>query len=379
MTPRVDASAGAVVDGDDTWSLRLDGRTGGAVLSIGDRDIEVRPMQWRHKQRLARWAHLGQQLVATQRAALAVEPGTTLDEHERALVDAVVAFLEGDSLPFDPALLAEVAFETCRATGLAPAAFDDRDAAEVEMMWRTVSTPVAPVPLSTGGSPEARASAPDPWADANSIVFTPTVTAGTPRRFDAWRESEEQPAAHPVSGARASADAATDDRPPGTSDDAERAIEAGRPTRRREASRHRIVPAVPRHSAIDPPAPGAADRRLPLPATSGAVTSPPAPAPDATTSDGRRMRGADDALEIAAPARATGVDPGATGALFGPTIPGPMTHRPVPAAGAPPSPPAPVTPTGDDLDALAVAMTDRLVEQLAEQLSDAADDLGIEV
>ena len=63
MTLLVDAAAGAVVDGERRWPLRLDCRTGAAVVTFGDRELAIAPLQWRHKQRLARWAHLGPDFV----------------------------------------------------------------------------------------------------------------------------------------------------------------------------------------------------------------------------------------------------------------------------------------------------------------------------
>lgn len=192
MTARVDAVAGVVVDGDDVWPLRLDCRTGDAVLTLRGHDIEVMPMRWRHKQLLARWAHLGPRFVLDQRVALAVEPGTTLSDADRAIVDAVAAFLDGETLPLEPGLLAAVTLEACRATGLAPAALDDRDAAEVEMIWRVSRaepTPQPSTPMSHGDLQSQHS--PDPWADATSIVFEHHIDVPTPS--PGRRESDENP------------------------------------------------------------------------------------------------------------------------------------------------------------------------------------------
>src|ERR1700742_3701385 len=143
MTVRVDAAAGVVAEGAVRWPLRLDCRTGTAVLTVGNRDLAVAPLRWRDKQRVARWAHLGQAFVAAQRIELAVPPGTVLDDGTRPLVAAVADFLDGDALPLSPDLLSEVAVAVCRLTGLAPAAFDDRDAIDVESAWRS-TTPEQP-------------------------------------------------------------------------------------------------------------------------------------------------------------------------------------------------------------------------------------------
>ena len=139
MTLLVDAAAGAVVDGERRWPLRLDCRTGAAVVTFGDRELAIAPLQWRHKQRLARWAHLGPDFVTSQRAALALDPTEEWDDDDIRVVAAVAEFLDGATLPLAPDLLAEVAIEACRATGLAPVAFDDRDAYDVESIWRVGS------------------------------------------------------------------------------------------------------------------------------------------------------------------------------------------------------------------------------------------------
>ena len=45
MTLLVDAAAGAVVDGERRWPLRLDCRTGAAVVTFGDRELAIAPLQ----------------------------------------------------------------------------------------------------------------------------------------------------------------------------------------------------------------------------------------------------------------------------------------------------------------------------------------------
>jgi hypothetical protein len=382
MPVRVDAASGVVVDGDDTWPLRLDLRTGEAIVSLSGGEIVVHPLRWRHKQRLARWAHLGPAFVADQAAALAVEPGTELDERGRALVLAVAAFLDGDGLPLEPGLLASVAAEACLATGLAPAALDDREASEVELLWQT-SRPgpsAAGVALPLGGVGRA---APDPWADATRIVFDGPADAQDPAA-----------AASPGAGADGAPD--EDVTPPSTmalgsmvTDD----TEPPRPSRRRDRPAFRIVPAPPRPATTLPITGGTASRPEEAASRTGddrsalatLVAEPgeavglagPGLAPTGTTHP-RLLRA--PALSPS-PARA---EPAA--ALH---VPSPRRDRPdrrtdlvpVPAAhaalaapvGRPPQ--AERAAEADDLDAL----TEAVAERLAELVAAAADDLGIEV
>lgn len=173
MVVRVDAAAGVVVDGDHTWSLRLDCRTGGAVVTLGVRKLELDPLRWRSKQRLARWAHLGPETVDHLLADLSVKGDVVLDDAEVAVVAAVAAFLDGgDELPLDPTVLAGVTVDLCRSAGLAPDSLDERDAAEIAALWRAIhgrspaSRPPAPVSPAAG-------SAAEPWGDATSIRFEP--------------------------------------------------------------------------------------------------------------------------------------------------------------------------------------------------------------
>ncbi len=392
MAARVDAAAGVVIDGDEAWPLRLDCRTGGAVVGRPGREIAVSPLRWRHKQHLARWAHLGPAFVAGQRAVLAVEPGTVLDPVEQAVVAAVAEFLDGgDALPCEPSLLAVVTAEACRATGLAPAAFDDRDAAEVEMIWRTAPTGPAhpPGPDGRGGASLAR----DPWADATSIVFT----------APSERRSSEPPGPAAPEGPTTSVTSAMPAMPvirDAAEDDAGAAApapeEAPAPAaRRREAPCYRVAPARPPRPAGDRATTSAGEAMVPAPnwsvaAPGSSAARAPAPgAPDTASrpdpvslslpgSPADTARGSRSAMPWpAVPRSSLGPrpdGPAAGGAAVGP-VSGPA-HGPAPAAAADPRPPAPVTPLGDaDLEDLVVVVTERL----AEQFSRAAADLGVEV
>ena len=138
-------------------------------------------MQWRHKQRLARWAHLGPDFVTSQRAALALDPADEWGDDDIRVVAAVAEFLDGATLPLAPDLLAEVAIEACRATGLAPAAFDDRDAYDVESIWRVGSGAAHGRPQPTTARAVGSTGA-DPWADSTSIVLVADPPLEVPTR-----------------------------------------------------------------------------------------------------------------------------------------------------------------------------------------------------
>jgi hypothetical protein len=387
VTARVDAVAGVVVDGDDVWPLRLDCRTGDAVLTLRGQDIAVMPMRWRHKQRLARWAHLGPRFVVDQRVALAVDPGTTLSEADRAIVDAVAAFLDSDTLPLEPGLLAAVTVEACRATGLAPAALDDRDAAEVEMIWRVSRaepTPRASTPVTRGG-PLAHQSS-DPWADATSIVFEPPIDLPAPS--PARHEIDESPHAPAAPRAQAAPTAISADGPSVVHAPAVEAVgRAGvdtprvgddhRPTptpsvaptsQRREAPRYRIAPASGRRPFMGGPI-GVHDRQW-LAAAPEVAT----PTPEVTTTT---TVAAAPAERLSGPVSITTTAEGREWPATTQTVVhGRAEHGPVPAA-QPYGHVAVVASAAAESDVELLASA--VAERLAEQLLAAADDLGIEV
>jgi hypothetical protein len=387
VTVTVDPAAGLVVDGDDAWPVRLDCRTGGAVLSVRDRDIEITPMRWRHKQRLARWAHLGPEFVAEQVATLAVAPGTELSDTERALVVALSTFVDRGALPFEPALLAAVTIDACRATGLVPAALDDRDAFEVEAIWRVAHAARSfdDAVLAEPGAPDDR----DPWADATSIVFDTGVVVP-----DRSSTSVDDVAGIERDGGPAEARAGTPDATDEvlTSRDAAGSARAYEPVSitaaqeppRRPDLRFRVTPSWPR------------------PAPSTVVDGPDrARWSTSLAADGESDRSIFEAdIRAPSPGPRDTIDlPVARPALVAPIIPGYETHDtspvvlappPVPVSrvapvALPPNVPVPVPPTPlpvpsdgiDDemVDEIVAAVIDRVVDQVMA----ATLGLGIEV
>lgn len=160
----VDAAAGVVRVGAQQWPFDLDLHAGAAALWVSGQRISVRPLLWREKVMLARFAHLGPRFVQQHFLRLALGgrplPRTGKDEAENkaandaandALDEAVTAALVAlaqwiDSpdasrprVPLDPVALGRVALAVCRGTGLRPADLDTRPAAEVELLWQAVT------------------------------------------------------------------------------------------------------------------------------------------------------------------------------------------------------------------------------------------------
>ena len=385
MTLLVDAAAGAVVDGERRWPLRLDCRTGAAVVTFGDRELAIAPLQWRHKQRLARWAHLGPDFVTNQRAALALDPAEEWDDDDIRVVAAVAEFLDGATLPLAPDLLAEVAIEACRATGLAPAAFDDRDAYDVESIWRVGSgaAHVAPQPTTARA---VGATGADPWADSTSIVLVadPPLEvrrpeadpnrAGVEAGVDDVRP--ERPSALDVAAPEvAAADtSASDDHP--TS--GETAAAARSTPMRRDARRYRVAPAVsPVRPSVRPAAPAAvttiADRDAVPADPAGLPSRPDSPQAPLPTRSGPAIASAANEVTTAGGPL---IAPAAPASTIARRQPGRWADRAV--ADAFPSRPAPGTETDDD-DARLDELVDAVAARLADQLAMTSDDLGIEV
>ena len=385
MTLLVDAAAGAVVDGERRWPLRLDCRTGAAVVTFGDRELAIAPLQWRHKQRLARWAHLGPDFVTSQRAALALDPAEEWDDDDIRVVAAVAEFLDGATLPLAPDLLAEVAIEACRATGLAPAAFDDRDAYDVESIWRVGSgaAPAAPQPTTARA---VGATGADPWADSTSIVLVadPPLEVRRPEADPdpddrrRWRRRRAARAPARPRRRRARGDGRRHlglGRPPDVRRDPGAAVDA-------RASRRPAVPRRARRSARCG-TPSAPPRRPSSPRSPIATPSPPTPParrsrPALTSGTAADTLGTGDAWAANEVTTAGGplIAPAAPTSTIARRQPGRWDDLAV--ADAFPSRPAPGTEIDDD-DARLDELVDAVAARLADQLAMTSDDLGIEV
>jgi hypothetical protein len=210
---RVDARAGRVSAGAGSWPFALDCRTGGATMELGGAEIEVRPLRWREKVRLARFAILGLPFLDEQvlRLALPAESATPEgDEREAALALALWLNDPGDAdpLPLQAPLLATATLEVCAAMGVAPSALDDRDAVEVEALWRAVAEHAAgPGPAALPGPAAAIESVPAfgrssgggtvEVGETRRIVFVPDQPAASEEvkvEAEAAEEVEEEAA-----------------------------------------------------------------------------------------------------------------------------------------------------------------------------------------
>ena len=151
MRPQLDVPAQRIVCGDREWRFEVDCRDDSVSLELNGTPYRMRPLRWREKRALARFAGLGEAFLKGEfvRVSLA-DPGTIPRNREEADVLFELARWfnapdENAPLPFDPATLAKVTFALCRAMGLAPENFDPRAANEVELLWAALQseTPAA--------------------------------------------------------------------------------------------------------------------------------------------------------------------------------------------------------------------------------------------
>ena len=131
-------------------------RAGVARVQLGEVIYTARPMVWRDKQILARFAELGPVFLRRQVLSLCLAPGTPLPEAEVDLQDLLELVLwvqrprSGQPVLLEPGALATVTLGVCRALGVPPADLDDREAPEVEALWQAAQSqsagPVGPQP-----------------------------------------------------------------------------------------------------------------------------------------------------------------------------------------------------------------------------------------
>ena len=221
MRLRVDQSCGLLV-GDEGWSFSLDCVAGVATLELDGLSLRVRPLRWSEKNRLARFAHMGEAFVRRQLvgACLLDAGAVALDGRQQEVVARLVLWLgeqhgggDGEGLPLDGLALAGVTLGLCRATGLKPSDLDGCEAAEVEMLWLAARAAMPSAashgPVSPHAPPEAAAPSraqaaaraaheaslprevsPPHNDDFTRIVIAPDAAAPPPA-FDA---SEDEPA-----------------------------------------------------------------------------------------------------------------------------------------------------------------------------------------
>jgi hypothetical protein len=155
---RVDPAAGLVSLGDQSWPFDLDLESGTATVELGGTRLRLRPLRWREKVTLARFAHLGEEFLERQLVRACLVGGAAPEPGPAAEAAAALARWVNDpggaeaTLPLRTDVLSEVTLDVCRALGVRPADLDARTAAEVEELWRVATSPAA-VPRSSPGMP----------------------------------------------------------------------------------------------------------------------------------------------------------------------------------------------------------------------------------
>jgi hypothetical protein len=193
---QVDAGSACVRLGDESWPFELDCREASALVEIDGRAVRVRPLRWREKLSLARFAHLGTTFVEGQQLRIALEgaPMPTIEE-ERAVLSALAAWVAAPSdepVPFQTRALAGVTLDVCRAVGLKPADLDARDAYEVEALWRVGTGGTEHGRLAVngtgGGRPGTTSQAAETWE--SQLTRIEIVPDGVSRAEPAQPEAE---------------------------------------------------------------------------------------------------------------------------------------------------------------------------------------------
>lgn len=143
MAVYVDGKNCTVRDGEMAWPFDIDCHDGVAHITLDNRRYALRPLGWREKRNLARFAHLGEQFLQTQFIRVSLKDSDAevpATDDQRIVLSALARWLNAPDgnfgLPLDAQLLATVTLDICRSMHLAPTVFDPLDAMEVEMLWR---------------------------------------------------------------------------------------------------------------------------------------------------------------------------------------------------------------------------------------------------
>jgi hypothetical protein len=187
VNARIDPLRGEIGLGERTFRFRLDCRADAAVVRIGEREYRVRPLEWREKARLSRYASLGDARMTRELVHLCADLGedeSVAPDTEAVLVE-LTRWINDPSgytpgLPFDADSVAAVTLQLCRATHLRPVDFDARGAWEVEAMWKAVATDTPEESVSDAGETSAMTRiviVPDPepaGTEARTVEAEPT-------------------------------------------------------------------------------------------------------------------------------------------------------------------------------------------------------------
>ena len=193
----VDPVTGALRLGARGLPLELDVRAGVARVQLGEVTYTARPMVWRDKQILARFAELGPVFLRRQVLSLCLEQGTALPEGEADLQDLLELVLwvqrprSGQPVLLEPGALAAVTLGVCRALGVPPADLDDREAPEVEALWQAAQSQSAGPQPALSVAPRRGMAVPADEPGVRRILVVPdppgrvtaSSTAADPRRL----------------------------------------------------------------------------------------------------------------------------------------------------------------------------------------------------
>jgi hypothetical protein len=147
VNAEIDALQEVVRVGTTQWPFVFDGRENIVSVTMSGGSFRLRPLLWREKQTLARFAHLGAAFLQRHYLRLClIEPlSLPAESDEHAALWALAQWINTPAhakamLPLNAALLASVTFDLCRAMQRAPGDFDLCAAHEVELLWNAART-----------------------------------------------------------------------------------------------------------------------------------------------------------------------------------------------------------------------------------------------
>ncbi|HEX4953067.1 MAG TPA: hypothetical protein VF017_06705 [Thermoanaerobaculia bacterium] len=143
MAAYVDPAAGVVRGNGRAWPFELDPATGTAQVEVDGRPLRLRPLSWREKRNLARFAPAGPELLERMllQASLGASAGVEIPAAEREGLLALGLWLNAPAeplLPLESLLLAQVGVEVAQQLHCSPPELDGWPAWEVEATWQVV-------------------------------------------------------------------------------------------------------------------------------------------------------------------------------------------------------------------------------------------------
>ncbi|MGC4084798.1 MAG: hypothetical protein QM736_22470 [Vicinamibacterales bacterium] len=202
----VDPVARTIRAGDRVWPFEWEPAAATAAIVLEGRPFELQPLTWRRKCNLARAARKigpSDEALGALLASACLPPRTSLPTGplERAVLVRLARWLIADDadvdVPWDPAILARIAVDVCRAAHVSPQSLDLLPAADVESMWHAVQQPDdTPVTSARAAEPPAPGFkkivvVPDPIASEETTVET-SSRSGEPSARVASSANTEQ-------------------------------------------------------------------------------------------------------------------------------------------------------------------------------------------